>query len=60
MWKTAGVDAVKAEVLRVYLEMASNIIEEIFRCVWDKENLPYDWKKGILVKLPKNGDLTCA
>ena len=58
--KSAGVDAISAEVLKVDLETAASTLEEIFRCVWDKETIPDDWKKGIIVKLPKKGDLTCA
>ena len=42
--------------MKVDFEMAANIIQ----CVWDKENLPDDWKKGILVKLPNKGEITCA
>ena len=58
--KSAGIDAVTAEVLKVDLETAASTLEEIFRCIWDKESVPDDWKKGIIVKLPKKGDLTCA
>lgn len=58
--KAAGIDAITAEVLKVDLDTAANTLEEIFRCIWDKENIPDDWKKGIIVKLPKKGDLTCA
>ena len=58
--KSAGIDAITAEMLKVDLETAANTLEEIFRCVWDNESVPDDWKKGIIVKLPKKGDLTCA
>ena len=58
--KAAGIDAITAEVLKVDLETAANTLEEIFRCIWDKEIIPDDWKKGIIVKLPKKGDLTVA
>ena len=58
--KSAGVDAITAEVLKVDLETAASTLEEIFRCIWDKVSIPDDWKKGIIVKLPKKGDLTCA
>ena len=58
--KSVGIGAVTAEVLKVDLETAASTLEEIFRCIWDKESVPDDWKKGIIVKLPKKGDLTCA
>ena len=58
--KSAGIDAITAEVLKVDLETAATMLEEIFRSIWDKETIPDDWKKGIIIKLPKKGDLTCA
>ena len=26
--------------------------------IWDQEHIPLEWKEGILVKLPKKGDLS--
>ena len=31
---------------------------DIFLSIWDTERVPDDWKKGIIIKLPKKGDLT--
>ena len=39
--KSTGVDAISAEVLKVDLETAASTLEEIFRCVWDKETIPF-------------------
>ncbi|XP_062614538.1 uncharacterized protein LOC134276298 [Saccostrea cucullata] len=31
--------------------------ERIIQDIWDKEDIPDDWKKGVIIKLPKKGDL---
>ena len=33
-------------------------MEKLFRLVWDTEEVPEEWKEGLIVKLPKKGDLT--
>ena len=33
-------------------------LEELFRTVWESEEIPEDWNCGLIVKLPKKGDLT--
>jgi hypothetical protein len=30
----------------------------LFLAVWNEERFPSDWKKGIIVKIPKKGDLS--
>jgi hypothetical protein len=29
----------------------------LFKKIWEEENIPEEWKEGILIKLPKKGDL---
>jgi sorting nexin-29 len=37
------------------------VFHKIFKKIWEKEEIPRDWKEGILFKVPKKGDLTeCA
>ena len=33
------------------------ILTEIFRDIWENEKIPEIWKTGLIVKLPKKGDL---
>ena len=33
-------------------------IQELIRKVWIEEKVPTDWRRGLIVKLPKKGDLT--
>ena len=58
--KSAGIDAITTDVLKVDIETAASQLEELFRNIWDQESIPGDWRKGIIVKLPKKGDLTAA
>ncbi|VDP81365.1 unnamed protein product [Schistosoma mattheei] len=30
----------------------------LFSKIWDEEQVPTDWKEGLLVKIPKKGDLS--
>ena len=33
-------------------------LHRILNFVWEKEEIPDDWKRGLLVKLTKKGDLS--
>ncbi|VDP52027.1 unnamed protein product [Schistosoma curassoni] len=44
--KAAGPDNIPAEALKTYV------------AIWDEEQVPTDWKEGLLVKIPKKGDLS--
>jgi len=33
------------------------MLHELFGRIWEKDEIPDDWKEGYLVKLPKKGDL---
>ena len=36
----------------------ADILERLLRRIWELENLPEDWRKGLIIKLPKKRDLT--
>lgn len=56
--KAAGLDGITAEVLKADKDTTVNKLEDIFKLAWDAEEVPGDWKDGLIVKLPKKGDLT--
>ena len=56
--KATGTDNITAEVLKADKDITVNELEKIFRLAWDAEEVPKDWKDGLVVKLPKKGDLT--
>ena len=43
-WKKGGV-------------VSANVLHSLLNKIWNEEDIPQDWKVGLLVKLPKNGDL---
>ena len=56
--KAPGVDNITAELLRTDPETSARQIQELLRRVWTEEKAPTDWKRGLIVKLLKKGDLT--
>lgn len=55
--KAPGPDQITAEMLKSDIELSTKILTNLFEKIWRNENLPTDWAKGIIVKIPKKGDL---
>ncbi|KAL1445995.1 hypothetical protein WDU94_003677 [Cyamophila willieti] len=55
--KAPGIDNLPPEIFKQYPSITADILHPIFKQIWEKERIPFDWKKGLLVKLPKKGDL---
>nr|KAG5713136.1 hypothetical protein BaRGS_007663 [Batillaria attramentaria] len=56
--KAAGTDNIPAEALK---EGGNDIIDQLHHLlilIWTTEEMPTEWKKGLLVKLPKHGNLS--
>jgi len=56
--KAAGKDNIPAEALKEGGETVLNQLHTLLNMVWATEEIPLDWRKGLLVKLPKSGDLS--
>ena len=56
--KAAGIDSITIELLRAGGDVTTEALYELFTRIWDKEEIPEDWSKGLMVKLPKRGNLT--
>jgi hypothetical protein len=56
--KAPGLDNITPEVLKVDVETSIDLLYPMFVKIWMEEKLPADWKKGMIVKLPKRGDTT--
>ena len=39
------------------MKTSADILHTLFTKIWNEGDIPGDWKKGILIKLPKKGDL---
>ena len=56
--KAAGEDNIPAEALKEGGEVIVDQLHVLLNLVWTTGEIPSDWKKGLLVKLPKSGDLS--
>ena len=45
-------------MLETDIDITTNALHELFQKIWDQEEIPDDWSKSLIVKLPKKGDLT--
>ncbi|XP_013401097.1 uncharacterized protein LOC106166982 [Lingula anatina] len=55
--KASGIDNIHAEMLKADVGMATNLLTDLFSTIWEKDTIPDDWTKGLIVKLPKKGNL---
>ncbi|XP_044574004.1 uncharacterized protein LOC123258196 [Drosophila ananassae] len=56
--KAAGEDGLPAELLQVDTLLMAEKLRPHFESIWENERIHPSWKKGIIVKLPKKGDLS--
>ncbi|KAH9593899.1 hypothetical protein MS3_00002414 [Schistosoma haematobium] len=56
--KAAGPDNIPAEALKPDVSVTARILHILFNEIWDEERVPTDWKEGLLVKIPKKGNLS--
>lgn len=56
--KAPGVDLIAAEMLKADLASAANALTPLLQRIWRDEELPDDWSKGLLITVPKRGDLS--
>ena len=55
--KAAGPDEIPAEAIKGDMKTAVEILYELFGKIWEKEEIPTEWREGTVIKLPKKGDL---
>ena len=56
--KAPGIDEIPLELLNTNNDTTINELGKLFKKIWNEEKIPDKWKKGIIIKLPKKGDLT--
>lgn len=56
--KAPGVDNIAPELLTVDPDMTADLLHPLFTKIWSEEKMPKEWREGLLVKIPKKGDLT--
>ena len=55
--KLPGIDNITFELLKEDPEFSAKRVHELLAKVWSHETIPNDWKKGLIIKLPKKGNL---
>ena len=55
--KAPGVDRISAEMLKADPALSAQMLHQLFYNIWDTATFPADWMQGILIKVPKKGDL---
>ena len=56
--RAPGQDRITADMLKADASMSATCLVELFNKEWTEEGVPEEWQKGIIIKLPKKGDLT--
>ena len=56
--KATAIDAIHAEMLNVDLATPVQVLSTFFNEEWEREEIPEDWRKGLIVKIPKKGDIS--
>ena len=45
------------EMLKADLGTATRVVTDLFETIWEKETIPIDWAKGLIIKVHKKGNL---
>ena len=56
--KTAGHDNLNAELFKADPELAATILQPLFAAVWEGGQVPADWTKEVIIRIPKKGALS--
>jgi hypothetical protein len=57
-YKSQGTDNIPAELIKAGGETLYSEIHRLICCIWNKEELPQQWKESIIVPIYKKGDKT--
>jgi hypothetical protein len=57
-YKSPGSDQIPAELIETAGEILLSEIHKLIHSVWNKEELPDQWKESIIVPIHKKGDKT--
>jgi hypothetical protein len=57
-YKSPGTDQIPTELIKPGGETLNSEINRLICCIWNKEELPQQWKESIIVPIYKKGDKT--
>jgi hypothetical protein len=43
--------------MKIDLDITANMLHPLFEKMWNEGEMPNDWKYGLLIKIPKKGDI---
>jgi hypothetical protein len=55
-YKSPGIDQITAELIQAGWNTLRSEIHILINCIWNKEELPEQWKESIIVSIYKKGD----
>jgi hypothetical protein len=58
IYKSPVSDGIPAELIQAGGEILRSKIDKLINCLWNKEELPGEWKESIMVPVLKKGDKT--
>ena len=56
--KAPGHDNLNAELFKADPELAAPIMTSLFTKIWEHEEIPIDWSRGLIVKISKKWSLS--
>jgi hypothetical protein len=57
-YKSPGIDHILAELIQAGGNILCSEIHKLINCIWNKEELPEQWKESVIVPIYKKGDKT--
>jgi hypothetical protein len=57
-YKAPGSDQIPAELIQAEWETLHSEIHKLIMLIWNKEELPHQWRESIVVPIHKKGDKT--
>jgi hypothetical protein len=57
-YKSPGIDQIPAQLIQAGGNTLCSEIHKIINCIWNKEELPEQWKESIIVLIYRKGDKT--
>jgi hypothetical protein len=57
-YKSPGTDQIPAELFKAGGEILGSEIRKLICSVWNKEELPQQWKESLIIPIHKKGDKT--
>jgi hypothetical protein len=57
-YKSPGADEIPAELIQAVVETLHYEIHKLIKLIWNKEELPHQWKESVVIPINKKGDKT--